>query len=271
MTRTPAQSIHPDIVDVFIIILLAAAIDIFVFWMATQFTAIPVFQTLPGFVTGAFSGIWTSVATGTAGIGLVLVKYIGTARADRPNYFVYVAGTAAGLFVVILLLAVVSIFVIRLKDGSTSPRPLPPLGAFLLDIPTDGSDQILNQNNGNQYFSYSYEGTVALKGQTLQGTLKPSTFTTSEKFVPLSGQTLNAIAVNFCHWKWIGSSWSVDWSPVHNGVKNSASINVPLKTSQTVPLPQLPFEIPIPSDADRSQSWLCVRLNFNDGGFFPFP
>ncbi|MGZ2455643.1 hypothetical protein [Rhizobium anhuiense] len=271
VNRTSAQSVRPDIVDVFIIILLAATLDIFVFWMATQFIASPVFQNLPAFVTGAFTGIWTSIATGTAGIGLVLVKYFGTTKTDRPNYFVYVAGTAAGLFAVILVLAIASIFVGQLGDGAKPPKPLPISGAFLLDIPPDGSEQIFNKESGNPYFSYSYQGTVALKGQNLEGTLKPSTFRTSAKFTPLPGQTLNAIAVKFCHWKWIGSAWSVDWSPLHNGVKNSAQINVPLTPNQTVPLPEVPFEIPVPSDADRAQSWLCVRLNFNDDGFIPFP
>ncbi|CDZ59601.1 hypothetical protein [Neorhizobium galegae] len=271
MVRTSAQSVRPDIIDVFIIILLAAAVDIFIFWMATQFIANPVFQTLPDFVTGALSGVWTSIATGTAGIGLVLVKYLATARAERPNYFVYVAGTAAGLFVLILLLAVTSIFVSGLKEGAHPPRPPPPSGAFLLNIPSDGSGQIINQENGNQWFSYSYQGTIALKDGVLKGTLKPSSFKTSERFQPLPGQTLNAMAVKFCRWVWTGGNWSVDWSPTHNGVKNSIPINVPLKDKLTLNLPNLDFEVPVPPGAERDQSWLCLRLDFNGGGYFPFP
>jgi hypothetical protein len=52
----------PDLIDAFIVILIATAVDIFVFSMATQFI---------------YSAIWTSVVSGGAGIGMAILKAPG--------------------------------------------------------------------------------------------------------------------------------------------------------------------------------------------------
>ena len=53
----------PDLTESFIILLISAAIVIFVFWIATQALGQDVFSNLSTWIVAAFSSIWTSVAT----------------------------------------------------------------------------------------------------------------------------------------------------------------------------------------------------------------
>jgi hypothetical protein len=52
-TESGRQRPTPDLADAFIILLLAAALDIFVFWLASQAVGNPVFDKLPSFITDA--------------------------------------------------------------------------------------------------------------------------------------------------------------------------------------------------------------------------
>jgi hypothetical protein len=106
----PRPKVQPDLIDAFIILLLAAAIDIFVFAMATQFINSPIFQKLPGFITDAYSAIWSSIVAGGAGIGAAILKALTRpAGSQTPNYLFYAVFTALGLIFVILGLAFVAL------------------------------------------------------------------------------------------------------------------------------------------------------------------
>jgi|SRR5579862_697430 len=107
--NTNSIKVHPDLIDAFIIITLATALDIFIFFMATQFINNPVFQHLPSFVTNTYQAIWTSAVSGAAGIGAAIVKAL-TRKAGQqtPNYLAYVLGTAVLVFALIVGLAYAS-------------------------------------------------------------------------------------------------------------------------------------------------------------------
>jgi hypothetical protein len=233
VTRTA----QPDVVDVFIILLLASAVVIFLFWMATQFTNNPVFQKLPEFVSGAYSGVWTSIATGTAGIGLVVVKYLSQRQRDHINYFFYVLSTAAGLFVLILATSFISLVIQKQDRGS--PKPSVPLSSFQLNIPSDGTDQIFDQNDSVWQWNYNYKGKISLKDGKFRGTLLPSIFRTSQDFKPLPDQTLRRISADICYWKLVNGNWYVDWYPNHSTVNNSVEIDVPLAPNMNITMPVL--------------------------------
>jgi tetratricopeptide (TPR) repeat protein len=112
---------NPDLIDVFIIILLAGAVDVFIFSMATQFINNPVFQNLPTFITDAYKAVWTSAVAGTAGIGAAIVKaFSRPSGSQTPNYLVYVLATAAGIFVLIVGLAYISLQLTPRTPGSSS-------------------------------------------------------------------------------------------------------------------------------------------------------
>lgn len=103
---SPPPPVRPDLIDAFIVLLLAAAIDIFVFAMATQFINSPVFQKLPSFITDAYTAIWTSVVAGAAGIGAAILKAVNRpAGTQTPNYLVYVLVTSLVILAVIVGLA----------------------------------------------------------------------------------------------------------------------------------------------------------------------
>lgn len=134
MVELPPKN-HPDLIDAFIVILIAAAVDIFIFWMATQFIQNPAFQNLPSFVTDTYTAIWTSTLTGTAGIGAAIVKaFTRKPGQHAPNYLLYVLLTALGFFVAIVVLAYVSTTLTQPQPKSqpkqeseqkTAPQPLP--------------------------------------------------------------------------------------------------------------------------------------------------
>jgi tetratricopeptide (TPR) repeat protein len=103
---------NPELIDVFIIILMAGAIDIFVFSMATQFVHDPVFQNLPSFIKDAYTAVWTSAVAGGAGIGAAIVKaFTRSPGTQTPNYIVYVLVTALAVFVAIFGVAYASRYV----------------------------------------------------------------------------------------------------------------------------------------------------------------
>jgi hypothetical protein len=106
----PRHKVQPDLIDAFIILVLAIAIDIFAFAMATQFISSPVFQKLPSFITDAYTAIWGSIVAGAAGIGAAVLKALTRpAGSQTPNYLFYVVFTALGLLVVILGLSLVAL------------------------------------------------------------------------------------------------------------------------------------------------------------------
>jgi ABC-type multidrug transport system fused ATPase/permease subunit len=266
------KAAQPDIVDVFIIILIASAIDIFLFWMATQFIANPVFQKLPDFVSGAYSGVWASIATGTAGIGLVIVKYISQRHKDHINYFLYVSATAIGLFVLIIATSFISLFTDKWKNQALiPPKPAVSFSSFRLDIPSDGTDQIFDQNDNTWGWDYSYKGTISLLDRNIRGTLQPSTFRTSSAFRPLPDQTLRRISADICYWKPINGVWYVEWLPQHSNINNSVEISIPMKAGMSANMPCVDFNINTPSEVDLKEAWLCFKIDFNGGGFIPIP
>jgi F0F1-type ATP synthase membrane subunit c/vacuolar-type H+-ATPase subunit K len=108
---SPPAPVRPDLIDAFIVLLLAAAIDIFVFAMATQFINNPVFQKLPSFITDAYTAVWTSVVAGAAGIGAAILKTVNRPPGTQtPNYLVYVLVTALSIVAVIIGLALVALW-----------------------------------------------------------------------------------------------------------------------------------------------------------------
>jgi hypothetical protein len=120
----------PDLIDAFIVILIATAVDIFVFWMATQFISNPAFQTLPSFITDSYSAIWASVVSGGAGIGVAFLKALTRKPGQHPpNYLLHALLTALGLFLAIVMLAYFS-------SRISAPVPVPAAAAAPAPAPT---------------------------------------------------------------------------------------------------------------------------------------
>jgi hypothetical protein len=118
--------VHPDLIDAFIVIALASAINIFLFWLATQFTDNPVFQKLFSFITDTYTAIWTSAVSGLAGVGAAIAKALTRkAGAQTPNYLFYVLGTAVLFFVLVIVLALLSSWLNQKKHLPMHPISRP--------------------------------------------------------------------------------------------------------------------------------------------------
>jgi hypothetical protein len=85
--KSEEAKVRPGLIDVFIVLALAGAIDIFIFAMATQFINNPVFDKLPSFITDAYSAIWSSAVAGAAGVGAAIAKVLTRKSGSAtPNY-----------------------------------------------------------------------------------------------------------------------------------------------------------------------------------------
>jgi hypothetical protein len=112
----------PDLIDAFIVILIATAVDVFVFSMAAQFISNPAFQKLPTFITDTYSAIWTSVVSGGVGIGMAILKALGRKPGQHaPNYLLYILSTASGLFLAIVTLAYLSTRIAPAPAAAAAP------------------------------------------------------------------------------------------------------------------------------------------------------
>ena len=85
LASKPKGHVTPDLISTALILLLSAAITIFFFWISSQFLGIDHFQKLPRFITGAFSGVWSAVVSGTAGIGLAIIRTVTYRNRPQPR------------------------------------------------------------------------------------------------------------------------------------------------------------------------------------------
>lgn len=93
---------HAGLIDSVIIILISAAVDIFLLWAASQTMGIDTFEHLPSWLERAYNALWTSAATGTAGVGLAIVKALRRKADERPpNYLLLIVGTSITFLILI--------------------------------------------------------------------------------------------------------------------------------------------------------------------------
>jgi hypothetical protein len=249
-----------DLVDIFIVLLFAASIDIFIFTIGTQFINNSAFQTLPAFVTDAYSAIWASVASGGAGVGLVVVKALLQRRTKRPNYFLFVSLTAAVLLFGILGIALASQYL--------NPRPalMPPPGVALLDK-TGPTNFEFNSLPGAQA-SPRLMGTYRVEDRKVRGHLSRGSVTTTSLFQPMFPIILRRLEIRSCYIHSVYGADQMDVFPPIGKSQNSQDINIQLEKNQTYDLPTIDFEFELPNDAKLNRTWLCAAL-VNDAGYIP--
>jgi hypothetical protein len=105
----------PGFLDSFIIILVSAALVLFLLWTASETWGINAFQHLPPWLEESYHAVWSAAATGTAGIGLAIVKLLKQkTEGASPNYLLYILGSTMVMLVLIGLLP--SLFAHRLTQ-----------------------------------------------------------------------------------------------------------------------------------------------------------
>ncbi len=95
----------PGFVDSLIIIFVSAALVIFLLWATARTLGLETFEHLPSWLQDSYKAMWTSIAAGTAGIGLAVFKVLTRKEDDpRPNYLLLIAITTASLIGLISIL-----------------------------------------------------------------------------------------------------------------------------------------------------------------------
>lgn len=133
-----SHSANVDLLSAMVIILVSAAITIFLFWLASQIIGHEVLAELPTFITGAFKGIVTALLTASAAVALEVVRRMTTHQPNQPNYLKLIGITTICLIGGVFLLATVLNFMARsasssvgLSDKTAAPskstsQPSPP-------------------------------------------------------------------------------------------------------------------------------------------------
>jgi hypothetical protein len=104
-SQAAKRSSAPGFLDSIIIILVSAAIVIFLLWATSRTMGINVMENLPAWLEKAYNAVWTSVAAGTAGIGLAIVNLFKRKTEDpRPNYLLLIGITTVSMILLILFM-----------------------------------------------------------------------------------------------------------------------------------------------------------------------
>jgi hypothetical protein len=95
------------LIDSFIIILISAAVVLFLLWAAYKRLGMNNFDVLPLWLERGYNAIWTALAAGTAGVGLAIVKGLQQRRTNNgkdTNYLLLI-----GITTLIMLALIVGI------------------------------------------------------------------------------------------------------------------------------------------------------------------
>lgn len=122
--REPHRSV-PGFLDSIIILLVSAALVLFLLWAASETLGINAFQHLPAWLEESYHAVWTSVATGATGIGLAIIKVFRQRTGEAaPHYLLYIMGTTILMLVAIGFLPLL----FRGRQVQTNPTPSSPTG-----------------------------------------------------------------------------------------------------------------------------------------------
>jgi hypothetical protein len=99
----------PGFLDSIIIILVAAALVLFLLWATSRTQHITAFEQLPDWLKDSYHAVWTSAASGATGIGLAIVRVFTRKPEDpRPNYLLWIM--VVTVFVLILIFFLPRVF-----------------------------------------------------------------------------------------------------------------------------------------------------------------
>jgi hypothetical protein len=122
--RPRSGSAQVGFLDSLIILLASAALVLFLLWVTSRTLGITTFETLPSWL----QSFWTAIGTGTAGIGLAIVKALTRKQdAPHPNYLLLIGIVTMVMLLLIFLLPAL------FKKASPSSQPRKPASADCKD------------------------------------------------------------------------------------------------------------------------------------------
>jgi hypothetical protein len=252
----------PDLTEAFIILLISAAIVIFMFWIATQQLGQDTFSQLPPYISGAFKSIWTSVATGATGIGLALVKAFTRGNRPQPDYLKYI-----GMTTFCLLVPITVIIVASMHSGRTQVKQPP----NTTTIKPDTSNTEFDIENPSIYggpVTYILRGTFSVKDGTLTGHLNSGIVRVAAIVPPGTLEDpITRISFRTCYNDKRQPSILRQIFPITPKARDSIDVNFPIKAGAVYNVPQTDFSFELPDQKFVSAQWFCAQLTKEFGYF----
>ncbi len=262
------QRPRPGFVDSLIILFASAAAVIFLFWIASQTLSLDTFVTIPSFIQNSFQAIWTSVATGAAGIGLAAYKALTRSRNEpTPNYLVLMGVTTSSMLILIFLLLYVLASIgphVRLSpppDTELIQIGSPTSVSYALDVKSDPSSQVF----------YELKGHYSVKGRTVEGSVETGTVSIDKHFNALFPMHFHTLFVSLCYIGRMHGNDFLNWYPDSQFPQwsNSARLDFDASPGLQQNLPTFNFRIDLPAEIRTDKVWMCSGLANSMPGYYP--
>lgn len=260
----------PDLVSSLVVILISAAITIFVFWISSQYLGQTNFSRLPDFITGVYKGLWSSVVTGATGIGLAIVRALTTRGSPQPNYLKLIGITTVCFLVPITILITAPPIAEYLTNRKTIE---PPSGVVRITGPSQQKTQFdleMPTLPPPVYQRYVLRGTFAIENGIVKGHLDSGKFEVNKELPKQYPGQLTRVSFRACFIHPINGIDQMDVYPTNPKARDSIEINVNLSPDKTsYEFPPGDFEFDLPTSQDLRRAWLCAGIWNDAGGYFP--
>jgi hypothetical protein len=256
----------PDLTDSLIILLISAAITIFIFWISSQYLGQENFQRLPEWIIGTYKGIWSSVATGAVGIGAALLKAFTNRGRRPPHYLKYIGTTTACLlFVVGAIVAAPAVF----PQIQGRKRMQPPTGVARIAVnSTAAVDFDLEAQPQTVPLTYVLKGTFSVASGILKGHLASGRVTVAKELPEGFPEAISRISFRACYLTPVNGMDQMIAYPDNPKSRDSIDVNLPLTPNASYDLTPADFAFELPDGKSMDRSWLCAAL-WNGVGYFP--
>ena len=249
-----------------IVLLISAAITIFVFWISSQYLGQENFTKLPDWIVGTYKGIWSSVATGTAGIGLALVKAFTSRGQPQPNYLKYIGLTTICMLVPIGFMIAAPVIFPQLQGRK---QLQPPSGVARINTRSSSLTEFDLENQPQTVpVKYILRGSFTVEGRTVKGHLISGKITAAADLPKGFPVAITRISFRACYLGPINGVDQMDVFPDNPKSRDSIEVNLALTPGAAYDLSPADFAFDLPEGKNFDRAWLCGAL-WNGPGYFP--
>jgi hypothetical protein len=256
----------PDLTDSFIILLISAAITIFLFWISSQYLGQENFARLPDWIVGTYKGIWSSVAAGGVGIGAALFKAFTNRGRPQPHYLLYIGATTGCLLIPIALIVALPAIFPQLQGRK---QMQPPAGVARITLGATGStDFDLEAEPQTVPVTYILRGSFTVDEGTLKGHLASGKVKVAEELPKSFPEAITRISFRTCYLGSVNGVEQMMIYPENPKARDSIEVNLALTAGASYDLSPGDFAFDLPGAKSLDRAWLCAAL-WNGIGYFP--
>ncbi|MEY9697556.1 hypothetical protein ABIE71_000299 [Bradyrhizobium diazoefficiens] len=115
---------QPTLIDVMIVLVICSAVTIFVFWIASRFMRLELFDQLPNWVVGTY-GYFTALGTGSAGLGAAVIHSL-VRRDPAPDYVRLIGVCLIAIFLMIVAIILIDRYLVVKSSNDVAAASHPP-------------------------------------------------------------------------------------------------------------------------------------------------